>query len=504
MAHTSTILIVDDEPSARDTLQALLFNEGYELVFAYDGFEALAKASALNPDLVLLDVMMPGLDGFAVCQRLRADEQLAQVPVMMITALDDRDSRLRGIEAGADDFISKPFDRFELRARVRTVTQLNRYRQLLQERANFEWVIEQSDDGYMMLSENDEVLYANPQAQLYLNLPETRSPDKEQESRDSAPDTFLELARKHYQLEPQALWGEWPRLPDHAPPAARYLVRPESPNANAFWLQVDILKMTAGKPEKHLIRLRDITSSITTRNNMWSFHGIINHKLRTPANIVTGFLNLLTTNLSKFSTERLQETLSTVQESAERLQGEILNILQYVDAIDMDTQDVHLCGLDEIDRVISETKTELDIENIQTRYTGWEDPAAVLIKLSRQGLKLILGELLGNAKKFHPEKSPIIEVNILKFDAGVCIQVQDNGATLAPDQLAMMWMPYYQADKYFTGQVAGSGLGLAVVASLVWNAGGTCHARNRDPGAGVIVELVLPVVMFDEEAVDDE
>ena len=91
----------------------------------------MAMAAEHTPDLILLDVMMPGMDGFEVCRSLRADPLLAEVPVVMVTALDDRDSRLQGIEAGADDFVSKPFDRVELRARVRTIARLNRYRQLL-------------------------------------------------------------------------------------------------------------------------------------------------------------------------------------------------------------------------------------------------------------------------------------------------------------------------------------------------------------------------------------
>jgi DNA-binding response OmpR family regulator/nitrogen-specific signal transduction histidine kinase len=131
MEENSTILIVDDERIGRDTLEALLVGQNYDLAFASDGAEALTRAAELTPDLILLDVMMPGMDGFEVCQRLRADPLLADVPIIMVTALDDRDSRLRGIEAGADDFVSKPFDRVELRARVRTITRLNRYRQLL-------------------------------------------------------------------------------------------------------------------------------------------------------------------------------------------------------------------------------------------------------------------------------------------------------------------------------------------------------------------------------------
>jgi DNA-binding response OmpR family regulator len=141
MNHTPTILIVDDEPLGRETLSALLQPQGYRLEFAATGPEALEQALVHLPDLVLLDVMMPGMDGFEVCRRLRASPQLREVPVILLTALDDRISRLQGIEAGADDFITKPFDRVELRARVRTITRLNRYQRLLHERARFEWVV---------------------------------------------------------------------------------------------------------------------------------------------------------------------------------------------------------------------------------------------------------------------------------------------------------------------------------------------------------------------------
>ena len=132
----STVLLVDDDPTAREALVAILEGEGYELQQAKDGIQALRMLKQLQPDLILLDVMMPAMDGFEVCRRIRATPSLAEVPIILLTALDDRDSRLRGIESGADDFLSKPPDRRELVARVRTITRLNRYRTLMEQREN--------------------------------------------------------------------------------------------------------------------------------------------------------------------------------------------------------------------------------------------------------------------------------------------------------------------------------------------------------------------------------
>jgi signal transduction histidine kinase len=130
----SKILIVDDDPLGIDTLQSILEGQGYDIASANNGRTALQKADELLPDLILLDVMMPGMDGFEVCSRIRATPKLAEVPIIILTALDDRPSRLRGIESGADDFLTKPVDRQELRLRVNTVLRLNRYRTLLTQR----------------------------------------------------------------------------------------------------------------------------------------------------------------------------------------------------------------------------------------------------------------------------------------------------------------------------------------------------------------------------------
>lgn len=168
MAHISTVLVVDDLPAIHQMIHAVLRNDGYHLEFASTGYDALAKAAAVGPDLVLLDVMMPGMDGFETCRQLRTMPGLAEVPIIMITALADRASRLKGIEAGADDFISKPFDQTELRARVRSIIRLNRYRRLLAERSRYQRLVELSPDGVVMIDDKGVIQFANSAMQAML------------------------------------------------------------------------------------------------------------------------------------------------------------------------------------------------------------------------------------------------------------------------------------------------------------------------------------------------
>jgi putative two-component system response regulator len=125
-SEPAKVLIVDDHPSSRMTAVALLAVEGYQVLEADNGPKALTLVAEQKPDVILLDVMMPGMDGFAVCHQLKQEEQTRLIPIVFLTALDDRRARLKGIEAGGDDFLTKPFDQLELSARVKSLVHQKR------------------------------------------------------------------------------------------------------------------------------------------------------------------------------------------------------------------------------------------------------------------------------------------------------------------------------------------------------------------------------------------
>ena len=126
MENSKLILVVDDEIHNFDVIEALLFKDKYELKYASDGVQALELLSIIQPDLILLDVMMPGLDGIEVCRRIKSNPHVRHIPIVMATALDSKEDMASCLEAGADDFISKPISGLELRARVKSMLRISK------------------------------------------------------------------------------------------------------------------------------------------------------------------------------------------------------------------------------------------------------------------------------------------------------------------------------------------------------------------------------------------
>jgi putative two-component system response regulator len=130
----ASILIIDDEPIVRLTLEGLLMQENLDLLLAENGKQGLELAKRYLPDAILLDLMMPDMNGYEVCRKIRANPKLAEVPIIMITANDNREAKIKGLEAGADDFLTKPFDSLEIQIRIKNILRLNRFQNITNQR----------------------------------------------------------------------------------------------------------------------------------------------------------------------------------------------------------------------------------------------------------------------------------------------------------------------------------------------------------------------------------
>lgn len=471
------IFIADDDLGARLTLQALLEDQGYELSFFEDGKFLLDALPSSQPDLILLDVMMPELSGYDVCERIRAMPEYEGIPIIMITALDDTDAKLKAINVGADDFLTKPYNRAELRARVRLITRLNRYRKTMLAEKRLHWTLENSQDGYLIINENDKILFSNQAARSFLQMDEGKTL------------FFLEQAHLQFECNPVVYWKDWPK--DLAGAACkRFLVRPETAIARAIWLEVDVFPGIIPGESQFLIRLRDISEQVSSQRELFGFHKALNHKLRTPLGVVIGYMELLATDLAA-SDERLQEMCNLALNGARTLSSRIQDILQFVNMpLVCDPQ--NRMQLSHLRDMVTEINQSLNIEHLDYHIEPFLNGRSLV--LSPSSLETIFWELLENAIKFHPTRQPQIWVGVHQASRReVQIEVINSGTDVAPQALEHIWEPYYQAEKSYSGQVPGMGLGLSLVAGIIWQAGGKVDFRRIQDGTGVVVTLSIPI-----------
>lgn len=476
MSAFPKILIIDDEAIIQNFLGTLLAAEDIELLFAENGEKGLKMAREFQPDAILLDVMMPGMDGFETCRRIRADPDLAEIPIIMLTALDNREARITGLQAGADDFLTKPFDTFEMKVRIKNIMRLNRYRNLLSERSRFYWVVENDEKGYLILNKNGDIQYANQKAQVYFHLPGTFTGVN-----------FVRQAKLYYQFH--SLQNE---KNEHGSGNVIYLVQPESVTARAFWLRVEILNSPTGAENQHLARVNDITDKMSTYQDIRKIHLLVAHKLRTPVSLLYSSMNLLDRRMDSIPVEEIKSTVKLAWNSTERLALQVQDILKYLDA-PIALADGTPFAVGNLKEILDSVCGALELEGVLISL-----PAALLkrkLGISREALELISHEILENSKKFHPQQKPNIEVGIEpRGENNIQILFMDDGQPMTAEQITHAKMPYSQGEKWFTGEVPGMGLGIPLVSALVWQTGGQLRIENRSERAGVCVVLTLPIL----------
>lgn len=351
-----------------------------------------------------------------------------------------------------------------------------------------EWIVEQAADGYVILNYDHLVVYANMQAKLYLGIP-TESPIP-------TPTTFKQLAQIHYQCVPQRAWDSWPAQEDEILPAAppiRYLVHPESLTTNSLWLQVDLTKMAVGATSHYIVRLRDITSYVIAAKMIWILHTQIEHKLRIPLTVMTGYLKILKTELFKIRGQAQSPLAESLERHTKKLENQIIDTFTELDTTKTTRLGQGECELNRIPKIIEEVGNNLALKDIKTHIID-NNSNNTYMPLSRQSLELIFWELLQNARKLTENHRSSIEIEIINSSEIVHLHTNYHHQTLTEAQLDNVWTPQFNNTTLLDKQTTITQWNFSKTATLVWSLGGTCHIRNQENAAGLLVDLEIPLV----------
>jgi len=479
----SEILIIDDNLGSRRLLEGLLAKEDYQLTLAESGFEALEILKSMQPDLILLDVMMPGMNGFEVCATIRAEPRLSEIPIIMITALDDDESMLKGIDLGADDFLSKPINRLELRSRVRGIIRLNRYRKLCAERRKFEWVVERSIFGFITIDKNDQIIFSNPTAREFLGLSDSDSSCG-----------FLEQVTKTFTLQPPRKSEDWKAALQEKD--SLIFVKPQTDRTPARWIKATVLDLDQIESGQRLLRLEDISQNMRSFQEKQTFSSMISHKMLTPLNALNAAQQMLAPLQEAPDNAVLKRVFNLQHYGLERLEYDIDSIIRYLDSSAAHPSENYLSVaeiIDEITQIGNESKLAFSLE----AEAG--ELSSSIVRISKENFEACVREIIENASKYHPRNTPTLDFRILLEDTSktLLLRFKNDGMRLSDHEIANAWKPYWQSDRFFTGEVKGMGLGLSMIASHIWSAGGTCEIANTENENGVILSLRLPTYPVD-------
>ncbi|MFA5311354.1 MAG: response regulator [Candidatus Omnitrophota bacterium] len=279
MEGRSVILVVDDQFQNIELLEAYLIPQGYEIVKASSGEEALEKLKDNQIDLILLDVMMPKMSGIEVLKNLRADEKTKAVPVVMVTVLKETEDKVKALEAGCDDFISKPVDKVELLARVKSMLKISHYQKQLEEKGKFKAVVDKASDGIAVCSPDYLIKDCNAEILKYLNIT------------DPANVNLVETLFSNYSVSINK-----EALMDLTTAHKTFdIVRQKTDSAEVLYLEanLNVIKNSAGKLLSIVFILRDVTAARMEEFLKQDTLTLISHKLRTPLGVINGNISLL-------------------------------------------------------------------------------------------------------------------------------------------------------------------------------------------------------------------
>ncbi len=486
MSSKKRILVVDDEKPNVIVLQAMLKSLGYHSESAADGYEALARLNA-DFDLVLLDVMMPDMDGFEVTRRIRETPVIGTIPVIMVTILTGREDRLRAVEAGANDFITKPVDKLELRVRVSSMLKMKEAEDALREReARYRMLVENSPVGIISCDLDGTITEMNPAAVNLLDMPS----GEDSQTRNLLTNPYLVQSG----------------LSD----AVRICLESGRPSVNEFALKVK----RRGHARAYLVAIRTVTGTVAGAQivveDISHYKRTEDMRLRSERlkalvemaegagkhfndalQIIAGGAQMAMSCLASRDYSSVRPYLEKIRGGADRA-GHTVRLLQ---------QFAHARSATDVSQWKVIDLGDIVAEAIERSSYWWKT------KPAQSGIEVALETELGNDCFIEGEKEEIVElvINLLKnaveaIPAGgtitvkivsegdrVILEIQDDGIGIPRNHIEKVGEPFW------TTKPSHAGLGLAIGFGIVRRHLGTVAVTSKK-GRGTTVHVRLPRV----------
>lgn len=494
--RTAKVLMVDDTPANIDVLRKVLKPEGYKLSFASGGNQAVRLAQYAMPDLILLDIMMPDLDGFMVCQQLRNSPSTADIPIIFITAKTDIQDLLKGFHLGAVDYITKPFQHAEVCARVRTHLEnrffLKQQQELVQKisasEQRFRQLATWMPIGVLQLKDTGQVVYCNAPAKALMAQHESEANEQRywwQTAADYQQEHLKQQWLEHIEIEQE--WScEFDCHPNIKHGYYRLRVMP-MPDA-CDWVAV-LEDISAQRQKTQILEQAKNAAEIELKHKA-DFLAGMTHELRTPMNAIIGYSEML---LDDVLEGQVRNDLQKITEAGRYLLELINNVLDLskIDAQKMELNLQSFSVIEALDKVygiikplVAKNNNQFDMQLEMKEIFMYSDP----IKLQQ-----ILFNLLSNACKFTCNGHILLRLQ-QKNDVGIdwfVFEVQDTGVGLTPQQIEHLFQKYTQVTNPQMHNVGGTGLGLVLSQQFAVLLGGHLSVTSQ-PAQGTAFQLKLP------------
>ena len=479
-----TILVVDDSPPTCLYLKRQLEKKGYGVVTAADGAIGARLAMELLPDLILLDKEMPGMHGFDVSRILRKHHDTCGIPILMISSEAKTSEKIRGLEMGADDFITKGIGAEELHSKIGAFLRIKDLQDKLRLESNkLNQIFRLLHEPVAICSNEDEMLLAS---QVFLNL--LRMPREVARFKTmtqilrtlEVPDCVIAHLREGTQVDLRltiTVDDEVVHLAGRTVP----IQLDESETAMAY-------------------TFRDITKEVAAEQIKADFHSMIAHDLRSPMSVIQGYVSLMATG----KTGDINDTQVEFLNSVNRKITEMTTLLNdFLDISKINAGFVNLKCLElNLGELISEVVADLEPmaagSDVSLDVALPADP--VLVQADPLRLTQILRNLVSNAIKYNVE-SGWIRLTVVSMDGWAQVSISDGGIGMAPDELTVLFEPYTRGSSQ--RKIRGVGLGMVIVKKLVEAHGGEVTVTSV-PGKGSTFIFTIPQLPQSNKSGDDK